>query len=139
MYGHLRIIARQRAAVTVFINEWRFLSPERQEIIKQCRDAYEACFQRVIEEGVKAGLWSVADTRLATLIMLGTLNWTYHWINLAGRLGIEQLAEKYFAVIMLSLKADVFEGEPLCEKCLATASSYRDHAQFVNIVMYVNR
>ncbi|TMC21441.1 MAG: hypothetical protein E6J34_09530 [Chloroflexi bacterium] len=60
--------------------------------------------QRVIEEGRDAGLWSVADARLATLILLGALNWTYLWINPVGRLSVEQLAEKYLAFIMHTLK-----------------------------------
>lgn len=106
VYGHLKLIVRHKEAVTVFFNEWRFLSQERQEIIKQCRDAYEACLQRVIEEGHHAGFWSVADARLATLILLGALNWTYHWIDPVGRLSVEQVAEKYLAFIMHTLKTE---------------------------------
>jgi len=71
-------------------------------MIKQCREKSEACLQCLIEEGRDAGFWSVADARLATLTMLGILNWPYRWINPVGRLRIEQLAEKFLALIMHS-------------------------------------
>ena len=56
VYGHLTIMAYEQHAATVFFNEWRYLSPDRQERIKQLRDIYEACFQRVIEEGAMSSL-----------------------------------------------------------------------------------
>ncbi|TMC20149.1 MAG: TetR/AcrR family transcriptional regulator [Chloroflexi bacterium] len=107
VYGHLRIITYERHATTVFFNEWRCLSPERQEKIKELRDAYEACFQRVIEEGAQRGLFQVADVRLATLFVLSALNWVYQWVNPVRKLTIKQLADAYFVFIMQSLKADV--------------------------------
>jgi len=107
VYGHLTIIAYEKHAATVFFNEWRFLSADRQAQIKQMRDMYEASFQRVIEEGATQGLFQVVDTRLATLFVLSALNWTYQWMKPADRLLIRQLADVYLLFIMRLLKADV--------------------------------
>lgn len=111
VYGHLRLIMYERYSTTIFFNDWRCLSPERQEKIKELRDAYEAFFQRVIEEGVQAGLFQVADVRLATLFVLSALNWTYQWASPMRKLTIRQLAGEYCILIMQSLKFQVPMGE----------------------------
>jgi hypothetical protein len=68
------------------------------------RDAYEAHFRRVIEEGIKQNVFHVQDACIATMFVFSTLNWTYQWFHPDGPLTIEQLADQYNIFIMRALK-----------------------------------
>ncbi len=101
--GHLEVIARELNNATVFFHEWKFLTPELQNQIKARRDAYEAHFKRVIEAGVKAGVFRVEDARLAAIFVLSALNWTYHWYRPGGKLSLEALSQYYQKLIFRAL------------------------------------
>ncbi len=101
--GHLEVIARDPQYATVFFGEWRVLAPELRNEIKALRDTYEGYFQRVIEEGVRQGIFQVTNTRLACLFVLSALNWTYQWFDPQGPLSVEQLAVHYATFIVRAL------------------------------------
>jgi AcrR family transcriptional regulator len=103
--GHLEVIARELPYATVFFHEWKFLTPELREQVKMRRDAHEAHFRRVIEEGIRQGVFHVEDAHIATLFVLSALNWTYQWFHLDGELSIEELSNRYIALILSALKA----------------------------------
>lgn len=102
--GHLSVIANELPYATVFFQEWKFLESELRDKITALRDEYEGYFRRVIEEGTRRGIFQVKDTRLATLFVLSSLNWTYQWFRPDGSLTIEQLANQYSVFILRSLK-----------------------------------
>jgi AcrR family transcriptional regulator len=101
--GHLEVIVRELDNATVFFHEWKFLNPELQRKITARRDAYEAHFRRVIEEGVQQGQFQVEDVRLAALFVLSALNWTYHWYRPGGKLTLEALSNQYCTLIFRTL------------------------------------
>lgn len=101
--AHLAVIAREIGNATVFFHEWRFLSPERREQIKERRNAYEAYSEQAIRDGVAAGVFQVDDPRLATLFVLSALNWTYQWYDPEGALAPAAFAEHYTAYIRRAL------------------------------------
>lgn len=102
--SHLKVIAHELHYAIVFFHEWKFLDPSLRDRVKAKRDAYEASFCRIIEEGMRQGLFQVANPRLAALFVLSALNWTYQWFRQDGPLSIEQLADLYVAFILGMLK-----------------------------------
>ena len=103
--GHLEVIAQELPRATVFFHEWKFLSDEYKAQITERRDAYECHFRKAIEEGARSGVFQVEDPKLATLFVLSSLNWTYQWFHEGGKLSLEDLTEKYTALIFNALNA----------------------------------
>lgn len=104
--GHLRVIAEELPRATVFFHEWKHLSPPYLEEAKALRRRYEEGVQRVVEEGVRAGVFRVEDVRLATLFLLSALNWTYQWYRPDGPLSLEELSEAYAGMLLRALGAE---------------------------------
>lgn len=88
----LQVIDEQRGEVRVFFEFFRELSPDRRELIARKRDEYEGFVEAVIRHGVEAGDFREVDPRLATLMLFGTVNWSYQWFQPGGRLGPRELA-----------------------------------------------
>ncbi|MEJ5337245.1 MAG: TetR/AcrR family transcriptional regulator [Thermus sp.] len=104
--GHLRVIAEELPRATVFFHEWKHLSSPYLEEAKALRRRYEEGVQRVVEEGVRAGVFRVEDVRLATLFLLSALNWTYQWYRPDGPLSLEELSEAYAGMLLRALGAE---------------------------------
>lgn len=86
-------------AMTVYLFEWRSLSPvARQKLIAQ-RDTYEARITELLTEIAQAGLIT-DDVKLFRLFLLGALNWTAQWYNPQGTLRARDIAERYLAYIL---------------------------------------
>ncbi|MER3537159.1 MAG: TetR/AcrR family transcriptional regulator [Thermus sp.] len=109
---HLEVIAEEQASATVFFHEWKFLPEEKRRQVLLWRDTYERLVQRVVEEGVEAGVFRVENPRLATLFLLSALNWTYQWYRKDGPLSLKELAEEYARLALNALGArEVEDGE----------------------------
>ncbi len=104
--GHLQVIVQELPRATVFFHEWKFLSDEYKAQITGRRDAYECHFRKAVEEGVREGMFCVEDPKLATLFVLSSLNWTYQWFREGGALSLDELTEKYTALIFDALNAE---------------------------------
>jgi TetR/AcrR family transcriptional regulator, cholesterol catabolism regulator len=77
------------------------LAPERRAPLARKRKRYEQSIARLLAEGAAAGELHAADPRLATLALLGALNWTVKWFSPDGsRTAAEVGAE--FAELFLS-------------------------------------
>ncbi len=86
-------------AMSVYLFEWRSLSPAAlQKLIAQ-RDSYESRVNDVLTELADAGLIS-ADVKLFRLFLLGALNWTAQWYNPNGALRARDIAERYLTFVM---------------------------------------
>lgn len=103
--GHLRVMAREIRLATVFFQDWRYLSPERREIIARRRDEYEAYFRETIELGAESGIFQVESSGLASIFVLSTLNWTYQWYDPEGKLSPDGLARQYTRMLLGALGA----------------------------------
>lgn len=93
------LLEEERDAVSVYLYEWRNLSPEAQRQLIEQRDGYEQRINAILREVAEAGLIS-SDVKLFRLFVLGALNWTAEWYNPDGDLTAEQIARKYLAFIL---------------------------------------
>lgn len=103
--GHLQVVEAEIETAAVFFHEWTHLSGEARAHVVERRDAYESQLKEIIATGSARGDFAVEDVRVATLLTLSTLNWSYQWLDPHGRLGLEELTARYTDYILGALGA----------------------------------
>lgn len=85
--AHVEVVAENPERSLVVFHQWRFLGESNLPEAIERRRAYEACFIKVIEDGVAQGLLKQdINQRIAVFTILGALNWTPEWLSPEGRL-----------------------------------------------------
>jgi TetR/AcrR family transcriptional regulator, cholesterol catabolism regulator len=103
MRRHLAIVAASTERAAVYFHEWRHLDPARQALIKQHRDEYEDYVRQIIRAGIASGEFVAADERLVARQVLSLLNWTYQWYRPDGPLSPDELADRFYSMVMCGL------------------------------------
>ncbi len=94
--AHLQVVTERQDAAVVFNHEWKALSPRRRADILARRDAYEALFRQILQEGVEAGIFRAdLNVPLITRFILTALNSVAVWYRPKGPLSPEQIAEAF--------------------------------------------
>ncbi len=96
----MRVIADYRPYVTVFLNEWRALSPERAAAIREKRKRFEGYIRAALQRGVEQGLFRPLDVSVTCLGFLGMHNYAYQWLNPEGRLSPEEIAATFSSIFL---------------------------------------
>ena len=104
--GHVRVIAEDVGAASVFISEWRALTSARREAILARRDAYEARFREAIADGVATGDFAMTEPALAAAYLLTALNGIATWYRPDGRLGADRITDHYVNLALRTLTED---------------------------------
>ena len=91
--AHVRTIAEDVGAASVFVAEWRALGGERRAAILERRDAYERRFRELIAAGISSGEFRMTDPALASMFILGALNSIATWYDPNGRLTADRIAD----------------------------------------------
>jgi AcrR family transcriptional regulator len=104
--GHVETAIEHIDAATVFLNEWRYLSPDLRSIIEDKRDRYEDMIRAIVDAGVTGGEFRTdADVRFAGLLVLSAGNWVYEWYRPGGPLGPNEIANRFSELIVRGLEA----------------------------------
>ncbi len=85
--------------------DFRSLPKEQLRKIVRKRDRYEKSYRKVVEAGVKEGVFEVGDTKTAVWAILGALNWIVQWYSPKGAMSAEQIAEDFGDLFVGGLKA----------------------------------
>jgi AcrR family transcriptional regulator len=97
--GHLRVVAEQLAAATVFTREWRYLEGEGRDEFVAERRRYEERWRDLFRDGVERGELkvdlSVSD---AALVVLSAANWAYTWLREDA--DTDALADRFVAILV---------------------------------------
>ncbi|MBE3558086.1 MAG: TetR family transcriptional regulator [Ktedonobacteraceae bacterium] len=86
------------------------LLAERKTEILSMRERYQRLVQSIITEGAECGLFCISDPKMATLTLLGAMNWVAHWYSPRGSLSPRQIGEHYARILVGGL-IHPFEGE----------------------------
>lgn len=105
MAAHIRVVAESPAAATVFLHEWKALSPDRRARAVAHREAYEELLARIIRDGVESGVFRPLDQRFIRLLVLSAVNWAYQWYRPDGPLSPEQVADRFYEVISQGIRS----------------------------------
>lgn len=104
--AHLRVIAAHLDGASVFMNEWKVLSPTRRAVIQEKRDAYEAVWARILADGAESGVFHGQHLRYARMVLLSVANWSYQWFDPLGSLTPDEVAERLVGVILRGLEVE---------------------------------
>jgi AcrR family transcriptional regulator len=104
--AHVEVITADPERSSVFVTEWRHLSPDRRDAIGRRRDAYEARVRDLIAEGQAIGAFAAIDPTLAATFLLTALNGIATWYRPNGRLGADRIADHYVELALRSLSED---------------------------------
>lgn len=79
-------------------------SPERRANLNSGRARYEDVLRAVIEEGRARGIFRPeVDAKLATLAMLGAVNWTVRWYDPSGGKSARTIGREFAEVLVRGL------------------------------------
>lgn len=101
---NLRLIARNREAVAVFLQEQRSVTGERWETIVAKRDLFESLVRGVISEGIAAEELVDLPAETVTRGVLGMVNWSYTWFRADGPLTSDEVADVFADVALKGLE-----------------------------------
>ncbi len=101
--AHVRVVTLDPGSAIVFLDEWRYLSPERRSSIARRRDAYERRFRDVIAGGIATREFNAGDPALGAAFALSALNGISAWFRPDGRLTADQIADAYAEMILGAL------------------------------------
>ena len=104
--AHVEVITADPERSSVFVTEWRHLSPDRRDAIGRRRDAYEARVRDLIAEGQAIGAFAAIDPTLAATFLLTSLNGIATWYRPDGRLSADRIADHYVDLALRSLSED---------------------------------
>jgi len=100
--AHVGIVTDDVQRASVFVHEWRSLSPERRADVARRRDEYEGRFRSVIARGGEDGSFAAGDPVAAASYILTALNGLVAWYRPDGRLSPAEISDAY---VLLSLRS----------------------------------
>jgi AcrR family transcriptional regulator len=103
--AHVGVITDDIERASVFVHEWRSLSPDRRAEIGRRRDAYERRVRRLIAEGSAEGTFAPVDPAVAAAYLLTALNGLVAWYRPDGRLRPRAIADAYAEFALRSVTA----------------------------------
>jgi AcrR family transcriptional regulator len=90
--NHGRAIMDHLNLVTVYLQEYRSLPPERLEEVLARREYYEQRLMQILEDGISSGEFRPVNVKMTVFGFLGMLNWTHQWFSPEGELTSEEIA-----------------------------------------------
>ena len=96
---HVRFVIANRSFLTVFFGEEANLPPRFVRSLAVQKDRYDKGVERIVLEGVRAGVFRDVAPRLVVFGVLGMVNWVHKWYNPAGRWGAEEISTAFLSLI----------------------------------------
>jgi AcrR family transcriptional regulator len=96
---HVRFVIANRSFLTVFFGEEANLPARFARSLAAQKDRYDKGVERIVLEGVRAGMFRDVPPRLVVFGVLGMVNWVHKWYNPAGRWGAEEISAAFLSVL----------------------------------------
>jgi TetR/AcrR family transcriptional regulator, cholesterol catabolism regulator len=80
------------------------LGEERRAGVLARRDEYEQIVRSLIEEGMDQGMFRPADPKVASLALLGSVNWTVKWFRPEGGKSAREIGRQIAEMMVRSLR-----------------------------------
>lgn len=100
---HLRMLMKNLGWHSVMLLEHNSLSAEHAAAIGALRAEYAGILRGIITDGVRDGSFVAEDIKLATMFVLGSLNWTLIWYRPRGGKSVEKITEAFANQTLASL------------------------------------
>jgi TetR/AcrR family transcriptional regulator, cholesterol catabolism regulator len=89
--GYVRTNLELRIFTGILLEEEKNLSAEKIADIRSKQHAFDRLLAGLVADGVRAGVFHVEDTAVASLAISGMVRWTHRWYEPQGRLTADDL------------------------------------------------
>ena len=105
VYGHAEVFSKNYVQSSVFFREFRALSEERQETIREAGDVYNRFLISQIRRGQRSGeIKSDINPRLAAIGIIGMMNSMAFWYRPDGRATAGQIGREFSRLVIGGLQ-----------------------------------
>jgi AcrR family transcriptional regulator len=107
--AHIDYLTDNLVNIKLLLHERRSLAPAHRQVVRELEEAYQARMRTLVSEGQADGsIRKDLDPGIATLAILGALNWLYRWYQDGnGHLGPSAIADQ-FATILVEGTAEAY-------------------------------
>ena len=102
---HLNFHLNSRLEVFIGNMELRSLAPAHCRTITGLREAYAQLLQEIIQDGIRAGVFTAPQPRVVTLVMLGMLSGVCNWYKPGGAMSSEEMMQLHLDLAFRALGA----------------------------------
>ncbi|WP_170759150.1 TetR/AcrR family transcriptional regulator [Ruegeria lacuscaerulensis] len=102
---HIRFHLQRPDEVFIAYMELRNLTPDNFSELEALRRTYEDALEAILQDGQEAGLFDIADTKIATLAVIAMLNGVMTWYRSGGRLSLDEVERVYWDMVRRSVSA----------------------------------
>ncbi len=111
---NVKFLTQRKQEAVVANRDLLLLSPKNLKEVVALRDRYDGLLTGIIEAGVKKGVFTVADVRVATFAIIGMFSGIAGWYRPSGRLSPTQLEDTYADYALSILGAGpASQGQPI--------------------------
>jgi AcrR family transcriptional regulator len=102
---HIRFHADRPDEVFIAYMELRNLEPANFAEVEALRRRYEDRLEAILRNGVAAGSFAAADTKIMTLALIAMLTGVNTWFRSEGRLSLDQVVGQYWEMVRKAVGA----------------------------------
>ncbi|MEP1352515.1 MAG: TetR/AcrR family transcriptional regulator [Tateyamaria sp.] len=96
---HIAFHHERPDAVFIAYMELRNLAPDNFTVIEGLRRRYETALESILRAGAAEGVFSVQDTKVATLAVIAMLTGVTTWFRPEGRLSLRAVQDQYWDMV----------------------------------------
>lgn len=97
--NHIRLHTTYKAEFFIIDTEIRALDDESRQRILVLRDEYEHLLQRLLQEGMDAGVLRASDVKVTSYAVIAMCTEVASWFRSPGRLTVQQVIDIYSQII----------------------------------------
>ncbi len=101
--GHIELLNEKTPGSLAHL-EIEALDERWRERIQPGRDRYERVYRRLIRQGIAEGTLRDVDPHVATMAILGALNWTVKWFRAEGRRSAVEIGQEFATLLIQGLE-----------------------------------
>lgn len=106
---HIRIAIEDSTSVTVFNDEWRYLSEPHLSDFLGLRREYEQGFLRLIESGIESEELKALDGKTILYTLISSTRWIHNWYRAGREIDQEALQHDIASLLLNGLRKDKWE------------------------------
>ncbi|MEC1697385.1 TetR/AcrR family transcriptional regulator [Schinkia azotoformans] len=93
---HIKFLINERDMFNMIIQpEQLFIEENHLRSVLEQREKITSIIDRIIEEGLSKGEFSVSDPKMARMMILGAMNWIQTWYSTDGKYSEKEIANIY--------------------------------------------
>jgi AcrR family transcriptional regulator len=89
---------------TALFLELEALTPGHLKAVIARRDRFELGVRRVLEDGMREGLFAPGDPKLLAFALFGAVNWIPRWFNPQGPASSQEIADRFADYLIAGLR-----------------------------------